>query len=318
MNWVDVTIIGALLFFSVIGYFKGFIRQLGDFLILAISFLASMRLYGLFSANLVSRFSLPASFANVAAFFLVWIVIQFILNIAFYFLYRRIPEEVRGSGINRFLGALPGFLWGFVFLAIFLTLFVAFPLPSRYRDEILKSRTGSYIISQSSLLERQVKNVFGGAINDTLTFLTVKPRSGETVDLGFKTTKVTVDTESEQKMLELVNKERTKRGLKALVMDEKLQEVARAHSKDMFGKGYFAHENPDGLDPFQRMERAGIKYQAAGENLALAPNVDLAHQGLMKSPGHKANILTAEFGKVGIGCIDGGQYGKMFSQEFSD
>jgi uncharacterized protein YkwD len=76
--------------------------------------------------------------------------------------------------------------------------------------------------------------------------------------------------------------------------------------------------NPDGKDPFARMEDAGIKFLVAGENLALAPNVDLAHEGLMNSPGHRANILTAEFGKVGIGCIDGGQYGKMFSQEFTD
>ena len=101
-------------------------------------------------------------------------------------------------------------------------------------------------------------------------------------------------------------------------MDKDLLRLARAHSRDMFIRGYFAHVNPDGEDPFDRMNEAGIIYQVAGENLALAPNVDLAHDGLMNSPGHRANILTAEFGLVGIGCIDGGSYGKMFSQEFTD
>ena len=66
------------------------------------------------------------------------------------------------------------------------------------------------------------------------------------------------------------------------------------------------------------MEKAGISYQAAGENLAYAPNVDVAHTGLMNSEGHRANILSADFGKVGIGVIDGGVYGKMFVQEFTD
>ena len=66
------------------------------------------------------------------------------------------------------------------------------------------------------------------------------------------------------------------------------------------------------------MERYNIKFSAAGENLALAPNVSLAHQGLMNSPGHRANIMSGDFGKVGIGVVDGGIYGEMFVQEFTD
>jgi uncharacterized protein YkwD len=317
-NWADLAIISGIIIFGVAGYFKGFIRQLGDFVILIISFLASVRLYVPVAGYLGERFNMPANIGKVAAFFAVWLVVQFVLNLIFYFIYRLVPEEARRSFVNRTMGAIPGLLWGFVFVAIFLTLFVAFPLQSKYKDAILSSKTGSLIVEQSSVLEKQVANVFGGAINDTLTFLTVKPKSDETVDLGFKTTKIKVDPEAEEKMLALVNKERTNRGLKALVMDEKLRELARAHSRDMFERGYFAHNNPDGKDPFDRMDDFGIKYLVAGENLALAPNTDLAHEGLMNSPGHRANILTSEFGRVGIGCIDGGQYGKMFSQEFTN
>ncbi|MEO5953203.1 MAG: CAP domain-containing protein, partial [Chloroflexia bacterium] len=68
----------------------------------------------------------------------------------------------------------------------------------------------------------------------------------------------------------------------------------------------------------QRMDTAGITYRTAGENLALAPSLDIAHEGLMNSPGHRANILNADFGRVGIGVLDGGVYGKMFVQEFRD
>jgi len=41
-------------------------------------------------------------------------------------------------------------------------------------------------------------------------------------------------------------------------------------------------------------------------------------QGLMNSPGHRANILNPNFHKIGIGVIDGGIYGKMYTQEFTN
>jgi uncharacterized protein YkwD len=317
-NWVDLVIIVAVILFGLSGYFKGFIRQIADFLIIIIALFLSVWFYLGLSGYIATRFSIAPNFSKIIAFFAIWVIVQFVLNIVVYFLYPKIPEKLRKSVYNRALGAIPGVLWGVIFIAIFLTLFVAFPIQTKYKDAVLASKTGSLIVQKSSGIEKYVSGIFGGAINDTLTFLTVKPNSGETVDLGFKTTKVGVDAASEEEMLRLVNKERTSRGLRALVMDEKLREVARAHSKDMFARGYFAHNNPDGKDPFARMDEAGIKFLVAGENLALAPNVALAHEGLMNSPGHRANILTAEFGKIGIGCIDGGQYGKMFSQEFTD
>jgi uncharacterized protein YkwD len=74
----------------------------------------------------------------------------------------------------------------------------------------------------------------------------------------------------------------------------------------MFARGYFAHETPEGRSPFDRMSADGVKFMTAGENLALAPTLQVAHNGLMKSPGHRANILAKDFGRVGIGILDGG------------
>ena len=92
--------------------------------------------------------------------------------------------------------------------------------------------------------------------------------------------------------------------------------VARTHSADMFARGYFAHVNPDGKNPFQRMKEANVIFTAAGENLALSQTVKMAHTNLMNSPGHKANILNPAFGRLGIGILDGGYHGLMISQEF--
>jgi len=84
----------------------------------------------------------------------------------------------------------------------------------------------------------------------------------------------------------------------------------------MFARGYFAHVTPEGVDPFTRMREAKVSFLTAGENLALAPTLQIAHTGLMNSPGHRENILRPSFGRVGIGIMDGGLHGLMISQEF--
>jgi len=101
-------------------------------------------------------------------------------------------------------------------------------------------------------------------------------------------------------------------------MDPELRLLARAYADEMFRRGFFAHDTPEGVDPFERMRDANIRFGLAGENLALAPTLDVAHNGLMNSPGHRANILKDGFRRVGIGVMDGGIYGKMFVQEFTD
>jgi uncharacterized protein YkwD len=66
------------------------------------------------------------------------------------------------------------------------------------------------------------------------------------------------------------------------------------------------------------MREDGVRFRTAGENLALAPTLDIAHNGLMNSPGHRANILRPQFGRLGIGILDGGRAGLMVTQKFRD
>ncbi|MEW5919437.1 MAG: CAP domain-containing protein [Bacillota bacterium] len=126
----------------------------------------------------------------------------------------------------------------------------------------------------------------------------------------------TVLTADEQQMWELVNAERTSRGLKALEVHPGLVKLARMKSQDMITNNYFAHQSPTYGSPFDMMRREGITYRYAGENLAGSPTVERAHTALMDSPGHRANILNPNFTHIGIGIVDGGRYGKMFTQMF--
>ena len=117
-------------------------------------------------------------------------------------------------------------------------------------------------------------------------------------------------------MLALLNDERTRAGLRPLKHDPELTPVARAHSRDMFARGYFSHVSPEGRGLAERMRQGRVTYLNAGENLALARTLGGAHQGLMDSPGHRANILRPQFARVGIGVLDGGVHGLMVTQVF--
>ena len=69
-------------------------------------------------------------------------------------------------------------------------------------------------------------------------------------------------------------------------------------------------------DPFDRIRESNVQFKTAGENLALAPTLSIAHNGLMNSPGHRANILRPQFGRVGIGVLDSRRHGLMITQNF--
>jgi uncharacterized protein YkwD len=137
---------------------------------------------------------------------------------------------------------------------------------------------------------------------------------------------ISIDEEAEQEVFRLLNQAREEAGLEPLEWDDDLRDVGRAHSRDMYLRGYFAHEtpecrqhgrdHPDCKDPFDRMRDHGISYNVAGENLALAPTPAQAHDGLMRSPGHRANILNPDFTRGGIGVYVG-PYGIMVTQLFA-
>jgi len=316
LNWVDYLILFVLILYAYDGYANGFIDAILDLLGFILSFLIGLKFYGFIAGILFQKFSLSQGFSNALGFLIITILAQFIVGtLVKNYLYFN-PPFLRS--INKLFGILPGILSGAIFISFILILIVSFPITASVKRAISSSRVGNFLLFNTQGLEKSLKNVFGGAINETINFLTIEPKSKEIVSLNFKAQYVLFDSQSENNMFISVNEERTSRGLRGLISNEKLRNVGRAHCEDMFKRGYFSHVTPDGLSPFDRMIKAGVVYASAGENLALAPNVDIAMQGLMNSPGHKANILSTDFGKVGIGVIDGGVYGEMFCQEFTN
>lgn len=121
----------------------------------------------------------------------------------------------------------------------------------------------------------------------------------------------------ERRLADLMNAERTRRGLAPLTLDADLSRVAEIKSAEMAERGYFSHQSPVYGSPFEMMKRFGIPFRTAGENIACNRSVDAAHQSLMASQGHRENILNSQFERVGIGIVDGGPCGKLFTQLFA-
>jgi uncharacterized protein YkwD len=220
--------------------------------------------------------------------------------------------------LNRILGLAPGFINGIIFAAILAPLILAVPLPEALRNPARESALVNRLATVTESLEAALRPIFDEAIRQTLTVRTIRPGSDETVELPYKVANPKPRPDLEAEMLQLVNRERVAAGLKPLVADTEMLPVARAHSVDMFERGYFSHNTPEGRSPFDRISQARVSFQLAGENLALAPTLTMAHTGLMNSPGHRANILRPEFGRVGIGIMDGGIRGLMVTQNFRD
>ncbi len=324
-NLLDLVIIIVILFYAYEGYTLGFFTAVADLISFLLSFFLALKFYGVLGSYLVSHLSMTPGFANALGFFIIAFFSEIVSNILFRRLFALLPEpgEAHLTGrvfrkIDHYLGILPGMISALIVLAFILSLIIAFPSAPFLKDSISNSRFGSFLVGSTATYEKQLNDVFGGAIHETLNFMTVEPKSTETINLHFRLSNGSVDTQAEMQMFTIVNQERTSRGIRALSMDPALRILARRYSSDMFARGYFSHYNPEGQSPFDRMDAAGITYGYAGENLALAPSTELAMQGLMNSPGHKANILNVNFRKIGIGVIDGGIYGKMFTQEFTD
>lgn len=123
-------------------------------------------------------------------------------------------------------------------------------------------------------------------------------------------------TADEQKMIDLINSERSKNGLASLKPDMSLMKVARIKAEDLSKNQYFSHESPKYGSPFEMMKTFGITYKSAGENIAGNSSVSAAHTALMNSPGHRANILKTNFNTIGIGIYNDARYGKVFAQMF--
>jgi hypothetical protein len=117
-----------------------------------------------------------------------------------------------------------------------------------------------------------------------------------------------------------------------LAMNETLLGTAHTHSQDMIDRDYFAHDTPEGLDPFERMNNAGYNFSTAGENIAdVTSGNPITNEGTIflhqilfvdtnfPGRGHRVNILNSAYQEIGVGQVTGnfqGSNASMLTEDF--
>src|ERR1041385_8701916 len=110
----------------------------------------------------------------------------------------------------------------------------------------------------------------------------------------------------EKQLFDLVNREREKAGVSRLEWSNKLADAALAHSKLLDEHQDLSHQFAGEPSLQERVGFTGLRFNSVAENVAEAPEVKVAHEGLMHSPGHRANILHGDYNAIGISIVQHG------------
>lgn len=319
-NWIDWIIVGVCVYYLIKGWEIGLIYLATNLVSFLGALWLSIKYHAPVGAFFAEKFGVARIWTTVLGYIVVAFVAEAVMSELLGIVARKIPKKLIASRANQWLGSLLSLANGIILITFFLLVVSVLPLRGTLKQDIGASQLARPLIAFADRYGGQVRSTLDDATRQAIKFLTVQPESTERIVLEVvpAKTELTVDSASEARMLELINQERVKAGAPALSLRAEIVPVARAHSRDMFERKYFSHINPEGKDAGDRLDDAGVDYMIAGENLAYAPDVDTAHEGLMNSEGHRKNILEPEFRRIGIGVIDGGVYGKMFTQNFTD
>lgn len=316
MNFIDLIFIFIIISSVYSGLHRGFILGTLNLIRWIGSLLLGLRFYPYLVPWLSRAVDWNPVWIPPVAFVVVAFLASLLIQLVEVQLLKKIPAGIHAKKGNQVLGLFPGLISGCITAAILAVLLLAIPLPDGIGTQAQESKIANRFASAADRLESALSPIFEEAGQKTLTRLTVNPGSREMITLPYQVADPKPRYDLEVAMLKLVNQERQAAGLPPLAADTALARVARLHATDMFRRGYFSHYTPEGKNPFDRIRKQNIHFLTAGENLALAPSLNIAHQGLMNSPGHRANILRKSFGRVGIGVMEGGYHRLMITQNF--
>lgn len=316
MNTADIIILFIMLLSAIIGYKKGFIGFSTVCIKWCGSIAAPFFIAPVITEALQSQFRVQELWLFIISFIIIFLFTLGLLSVIESWLLFHTKKITHAHWLNKTTGIIGGLGAGLLLTAICYHV-----IHSSYWKE------GNDALSESHFVTNYRK-LFGTSAEDMVNSIIAsiedfQVAGATTTDQSFKkesfqTTQFNSDTTKELQLLQLVNRERSQRKLSPLRISDELSIAARLHGADMFTRGYFSHNTPEGKDPFQRLNTLKITYKYAGENLAYSYTITRAHAALMKSPGHRANILNPKFSRIGISVLNGGNKGLIVVQEFKN
>ncbi|MEX0825374.1 MAG: CvpA family protein [Acidimicrobiia bacterium] len=320
---IDFLALLLLAYLLVRGWARGFVREAFDLAGLIVGIILAFRLAPLVGSVLSALFGFSEPVARLIGGSVVFFVVGAGAAIAARLIEGRF--RLPGlNGVNRAGGASLAAAWGVFVATLVMTIGVILPMPptvAGHFDDSLIART---LTDPDGLPQDVFADFAGDRIVEAMLNLRelvgdrkVVIGPGESLEIPpVDPDDLERDRDTAEEIFEKVNASRVEAGLEPLRWSGDLAGVAARHAREMYVEGYFAHESPRTGSVGDRLRAAGISYRLAGENLALAATPNEVHNGLMDSPGHRANILGSEFATVGIAVIRG-PLGLMTVQVFT-
>ncbi len=318
MNAVDIGILTVVGLFAVGGLRRGFLLGIVDLIVFGLALVVGARFAGSVAEPLLNL-GLAVDLATGAGFLIATVVSLAVIGLVARILVAPLGTLTAATPLgwaNSVLGLLPGAIRGLGIAALLVLLLSALSAELGMRGPLVASRLADPIArTGQQALDAGLR--WAGIDLQTLG-VPAQASGSSTIDLPFSgITDIQTDPQEEQTLLALINHERALAGLAPLQPDQDLADVGRRHGQEMFALGFFGHTSPSSGDPPDRLAAAGLEYDLSGENIALAPTADQAHEGLMNSPPHRANILNPGFSRVGIAVLRSADHGLMVTQEFA-
>jgi len=186
MNWVDL-FLGLILLLAILGGLRrGFILGSLDLLSWIGSLVLGYTFYP-YTAQLLDRFTSMGVWLLPVAFLSTVIIIRLLIGLVTKYIVRSIPDNTNDSGVNRFLGLIPGAINGLIYVIILSALLLALPLRDNITEETRNSKFAGPLAMKAEWVNRKLAPVFDDAVRQTMNSLTVHPSSHEKVTLSFKT-----------------------------------------------------------------------------------------------------------------------------------
>ena len=305
------------------GWVRGFVREAMDLAGLILGLALAFRFSGLVGDGLADWLGISPEMGRLVGGIAIFILIGVGASLGAHFLQRvfTMPGLVLS---NRLFGGGLALAWALFVAMLLLSLLVVIPLPDAVGERIDQSNVASALTDPESIPQRMFHTVAGDRVLEALLNLDelvgrekVILDEDETLSIPPADAEdLRADQTAVDDIFELLNRSRVEGGLEPLAWSSPLAAVGDGHATEMYVGGYFGHTSAVTGTVADRMAAAGIPFRVVGENLALAATSRTVHQGLMDSPGHKANILGANFTRVGIGVLRG-PLGLMVVQVFS-
>ena len=320
MSAVDIGILAIIGLFAVRGMQRGFILGIVDLVAFGLSLIVAARLGGSVADPLIN-WGLPAELGVGAGFLIAAVISLAVIGLAARVLLAALATLGASTPLGWFngvLGLIPGTVRGLAIAALVVLVVSALPPELKLRERFAESRLATPV-AETGRKALDAGLVWAGVDTRSLG-IPYRPPAAGSVELplpGVTALELENDHVAEQMLLGLLNQERADAGLSPLQPDSALVEVGRAHGREMFVLGYLGHISPEAGSAADRLAVAGLIYPLSGENIALAPGPEMAHEQLMDSPAYRAHILNPSFTRVGVAALRSTDQELMVTQEFA-